>query len=99
MGNLAAARTRINRATELSESHDSGRLGISRDKEEIEIGLPAMVQAIERIILDLPCTRIAHTFGMPTPDADIEILERGVSHFVIGWVFVEHHGFLISRLT
>ena len=83
MGNLAAARTRINRATELSESHDPIRLGISRENDEIKIGLPAIVQAVERIVLDLPCARIADALGVTAADADIEILDGGVPHFVI----------------
>ena len=47
-------------------------------KDEIEVGLPVVAEAVVRVSLDLPSARIAGRLGVSAPDSDIDILERHI---------------------
>lgn len=59
--------------------------------DEVEVGLPAFAQPVERIVLDLPRSRISRRSGVTTLDPHVDVLNRYVSQAVVRWEFVEFH--------
>ena len=57
--------------------------------DEVEVGLPGIVEFVVAVVLDLPRSRVAGCFGVAAPDSNVDGLECGVSEVMMVREFVE----------